>query len=574
MRKEEANSSNENADNMRANNMRDDSMRDGNMRDGNVNADTLRDEDSTLDARLANLRKQISVEIPELHPPKIAPSATKTRPSPVRRIILAGTVAAAGVVGIAQRNVLFSSKGNGTGGVVQVGSGSPEISTTTSPSALSVAITGPPHWHAAFGIYVCDRYLADRDGTADPDTTGVHLHNDGLIHVHPFGAAKNVRVNSDGTQTTENISADVNIANFLKGINVSLTPTELKLPAYNDALEVTHPAARYRDGQPCAGTVGLYQFDENGKASPIDVNAPILDKAVLALALLPRGATLPPPPSVSALKAPSDLPPPPDAVQNENAPTETIAQEVTTDATVVQATETTVGVVATDVTQSPTLGHSNNADCSPKPHDIAGAKSNQISVWNTPDESQKPSWNLGGNPALSRAVFQIIDDRTGWIHVRLPVRPNGASGWVRTGEVTRFATPFGLILNATKGELVTCKDGKQLRVDRVAFPGLGQGSQQSPGQPRINGESLLTEISSGSYFIVDLATSSTADGGGFAFGISGFSNVSDVRLRLRGKIPTPAVDGPFPLTDAVISDEAIKFLAKTIYPGTPIDIQQ
>lgn len=41
------------------------------------------------------------------------------------------------------------------------------------------------HWHAAYGIYVCDRWVAPVSDKG-PDTLGIHTHEDGLIHIHPF----------------------------------------------------------------------------------------------------------------------------------------------------------------------------------------------------------------------------------------------------------------------------------------------------------------------------------------------------------------------------------------------------
>jgi hypothetical protein len=49
------------------------------------------------------------------------------------------------------------------------------------------------HWHAALGIYQCDRFILD--GTPEggafltdllQDPQGIHTHGDGVIHIHPF----------------------------------------------------------------------------------------------------------------------------------------------------------------------------------------------------------------------------------------------------------------------------------------------------------------------------------------------------------------------------------------------------
>jgi hypothetical protein len=47
------------------------------------------------------------------------------------------------------------------------------------------------HIHSAYGFYDCTQskgseWLPPIDGTGDPDTTGIHSHEDGLLHTHPF----------------------------------------------------------------------------------------------------------------------------------------------------------------------------------------------------------------------------------------------------------------------------------------------------------------------------------------------------------------------------------------------------
>ncbi|MCX7621316.1 MAG: hypothetical protein N2037_10795 [Acidimicrobiales bacterium] len=45
------------------------------------------------------------------------------------------------------------------------------------------------HWHAAYGVYVCDHFLppfpAEPQGQ---DKLGIHTHGDGVMHIHPFGS--------------------------------------------------------------------------------------------------------------------------------------------------------------------------------------------------------------------------------------------------------------------------------------------------------------------------------------------------------------------------------------------------
>lgn len=49
------------------------------------------------------------------------------------------------------------------------------------------------HWHAAMGLYQCDGFIFDGTPEGGPfladlldDPLGIHTHNDGVIHIHPF----------------------------------------------------------------------------------------------------------------------------------------------------------------------------------------------------------------------------------------------------------------------------------------------------------------------------------------------------------------------------------------------------
>jgi hypothetical protein len=44
---------------------------------------------------------------------------------------------------------------------------------------------GEDHWHAAYGIYACDSFQPSLSDVGQ-DTLGIHTHNDGVIHIHPF----------------------------------------------------------------------------------------------------------------------------------------------------------------------------------------------------------------------------------------------------------------------------------------------------------------------------------------------------------------------------------------------------
>ncbi len=46
---------------------------------------------------------------------------------------------------------------------------------------------GNDHWHSAYAIYDCDRFLPAFTSSADPD--GIHSHQDGVVHIHPWNSS-------------------------------------------------------------------------------------------------------------------------------------------------------------------------------------------------------------------------------------------------------------------------------------------------------------------------------------------------------------------------------------------------
>ena len=71
--------------------------------------------------------------------------------------------------------------------------------TSTQALAVPPQASNSDHWHIAFGIYACDDWLPNITGAKEGGTTGVpdpeflasgvHSHDDGVIHYHPYTAA-------------------------------------------------------------------------------------------------------------------------------------------------------------------------------------------------------------------------------------------------------------------------------------------------------------------------------------------------------------------------------------------------
>jgi hypothetical protein len=95
-------------------------------------------------------------------------------------------------------------------------------------SRPSVDASGSPqvsdHWHHAYGFYLCDTWVqlegdAEQQGTdnfTQYARSGVHSHDDGLMHWHPFTSAA--------------VGSNARLGVFLDTYNVELTNTKLTFP--------------------------------------------------------------------------------------------------------------------------------------------------------------------------------------------------------------------------------------------------------------------------------------------------------------------------------------------------------
>jgi hypothetical protein len=149
-----------------------------------------------------------------------------------------------------------------------------------------MAGTTGDHWHAAFGIYQCDRFLNDPIiRPADwPDPTGIHSHNDGMIHIHPFIASvagENARLGvffeTMGLGFTDQTVELTNGTTLRTGDRCADRPATLKVARY----EIDHP-----EQKPTIITSDLPGIR-------------LRDREALTIALVADGVDVPAPPSAT-----------------------------------------------------------------------------------------------------------------------------------------------------------------------------------------------------------------------------------------------------------------------------------
>jgi hypothetical protein len=168
----------------------------------------------------------------------------------------------------------------------------------TNDTASAATPTTNDHWHAAFGIYVCDTFLpAVADGPTD--TKGIHTHQDGIIHIHPFS----------GGSAGNNAKMKV----FTDQVGMGLSSTGFTMP---DGTE-------YKNGYDCNGTPAVVTLSQWNNADELiaDPNTPpdvvytkdfgsvhfANDRMAFTLAVAPDGTKIPGPQSLDTLNNLTDV---------------------------------------------------------------------------------------------------------------------------------------------------------------------------------------------------------------------------------------------------------------------------
>lgn len=190
------------------------------------------------------------------------------------------------------------------------------------PSAGDSPPTINDHWHAAIGIYACDdagpgkgqlqwqaKFAGNKEETKGTDsatgqpilasklfeTTGVHSHDDGVIHWHPY--------------TSKSVGNRAKLGVFLDVYGIELSDGELKLPA-DQGLDGKEQI--WKEGTTeCGGkdadleVVAWDSFSDTGDGQTYQTSFGDIrfkqDGMVFALAFVPKGTKVPMPPWASQL---------------------------------------------------------------------------------------------------------------------------------------------------------------------------------------------------------------------------------------------------------------------------------
>lgn len=134
--------------------------------------------------------------------------------SSAKKVARAARAGGGRVKGLRQRNLLFPGA---VGAIVVLGVGLVGYAWNDhQDEASSEPPTVQDHWHAAYGVYVCDQFIPMTSDTASP-TLGIHSHGDNVVHVHPHSA------NATGDNATMGLFLDELAKDGFELSNDSLT---------------------------------------------------------------------------------------------------------------------------------------------------------------------------------------------------------------------------------------------------------------------------------------------------------------------------------------------------------------
>jgi lipoprotein-anchoring transpeptidase ErfK/SrfK len=167
-----------------------------------------------------------------------------------------------------------------------------------------------------------------------------------------------------------------------------------------------------------------------------------------------------------------------------------------------------------------------------------------------------------GEPTVLPIIAERDVNHRTWLHVRLPYRPNGASGWISTTSITLSTIKWAVYIDRSQRIAHIYLSGKLVRSYRVIV-----------GRP-----SLPTPI--GDFFVTEVMAEPGEVTGPYALATSAYSDVLQEfdggpgQVALHGREGLPEPIGSASSHGCVRFDNsAITWLAQHLEAGTPVIIR-
>ena len=181
-------------------------------------------------------------------------------------------------------------------GVMGVFVASRNLSNTQAAAEGVPPVANKDHWHAAYGFNLCGQWAGSLGAGPRPDSSGIHTHDDGLVHAEPVVAS------AAGKNAT--------FEKFMKYTSASVTAT---------SVDLRREGAKFKNGDKCGdkrGELTWWVFesarDTTGKSMRGNpANWRIADGSLIAISFNPKGFKVTQPPSAAELPTASEPEPAP-----------------------------------------------------------------------------------------------------------------------------------------------------------------------------------------------------------------------------------------------------------------------
>ena len=193
---------------------------------------------------------------------------------------------------------------------------------------------------------------------------------------------------------------------------------------------------------------------------------------------------------------------------------------------------------------------------------VAYAKPSSVPIFPEPGSTTPSSQLSNPNNLGAPLVFLVLERQAGWDRVQLPMRPNGASGWVRESDVTLYSDTYRLVVHLAAHTLEVVHDGQSVDREPVI-----DGMPQSP-------------TPAGSFYITELLKAPDPNGpyGPYAFGLAAFSDVYTEFEGGPGQIAIHGTNQPYLMGQSAshgcvrLLNASLERLVGEVPVGTPVEI--
>ena len=215
---------------------------------------------------------------------------------------------------------------------------------------------------------------------------------------------------------------------------------------------------------------------------------------------------------------------------------------------------------------APTTSTVAPAPAPPAPAVTATQKVPQITAYADAVDTSPAVTKLSDKTEYNVPRTYLVTDQTsrpGWLNVLLPIRPHGASGWIKASDVTLGNSEYEIKIELGAHKLTLLKLGQP-----VLESGTVIGTEKTPTPP---GKFYITDP-------VDLQKNPNTGYGVFALGISGYSDVLTSFKGGPGQLAVHGTSNPDQVGQNIsngcvrVPNDVIMQLATQAPLGTPVTI--